>query len=60
MQQPESRFLRVAAVSRILIRYPKISRFIAAHLPALCPSLPTPGRAPVYTTPAAEPPAFTP
>ena len=31
MQQPESRFQKVAAVSRFLTRHPKLSRFIAEH-----------------------------
>jgi hypothetical protein len=58
MQHTPSRFLKVAVVSRFLIRHPKVSRFITAHLPALCPFLPVPGAAPVYTMPAPKPPPF--
>ena len=62
MQQPESRFLKVAVVSRFLVRHPKVSRFIIAHLPALCPFLPMPGAAPEFhlNAPSPRPPAFTP
>ncbi len=42
MQHAPSRFLKVAVVSRFLVQHPKVSRFIANHLPALCPFLPLP------------------
>jgi len=41
-QHAQSRFLKVAVVSRFLVKHPKVSRFITAHLPALCPFLPPP------------------
>jgi len=43
MQHAPSRFLKAAVVSRFLAEHPKVSRFIANHLPALCPFLPMPG-----------------
>jgi hypothetical protein len=42
MQHAQSRFLKAAVVSRFLAEHPKVSRFIANHLPALCPFLPLP------------------
>jgi hypothetical protein len=42
MQHAQSRFLKVAVVSRFLVQHPKVSRFIANHLLALCPFLPLP------------------
>ena len=41
-QHAPSRFFKIAAVSRFLVRHPKISRFIAEHIPVLCPFLPMP------------------
>jgi len=55
MQHAPSRFLKVAAVSRFLVQHPQISRFIARHIPALCPFLPLPTG--VRTTPPGEEPA---
>lgn len=54
MQHAPSRFLKVAVVSRFLAKHPQISRFISAHLPALCPFLPMPG-AEIPTPPAPRP-----
>jgi len=42
MQHIPSRFLKAAAVSRFLIRHPKISRFIATKASVLCPFLSMP------------------
>ena len=42
MQHAPSRFLKAAAVSRFLVRHPKLSRFIAAHVPAASRFLPLP------------------
>jgi len=55
MQHTQSRFLKVAVISRFLVQHPKVSRFIANHLPALCPFLPFPGAAPEYNTRALKP-----
>jgi len=51
MQHAPSQFLKVAVVSRFLSEHPKVSRFIANHLAALCPFLPMPG-AVIPRTPA--------
>ena len=59
MQHAPSRFLKVAVVSRFLYQHPKVSRFIAAHLPALCPFLPMPG-AVIPRAPAPRPSRFVP
>jgi hypothetical protein len=47
LQHAPSRFFKIAAVSRFLVRHPKISRFIAEHIPVLCPFLPMPAVATV-------------
>jgi hypothetical protein len=54
MQHAQSRFLPAAFVSRFLAEHPKVSRFIANHLPALCPFLPMPG-AVIQQPPAPRP-----
>ena len=61
MQHAPSRFLKVAVVSRFLAQHPKVSRFIANHLPALCPFLPMPGsEIPPAPAPRPRPSRFVP
>ena len=46
MQHTQSRFSKSSSGQRFLVQHPKVSRFIANHLPALCPFLPlSPGAA---------------
>jgi hypothetical protein len=55
MQHAQSRFLKAAIVSRFLSEHPKVSRFIANHLPVLCPFLPMPHAIPARITRARQP-----
>jgi hypothetical protein len=53
-QHAQSRFLKVAVVSRFLAKHPTLSKFIGFIAPGLCPFLPMPG-AEIPTPPAPRP-----
>ena len=67
MRHAPSRVLKAAAVSRFLVRHPKLSRFIAEHVPGASryldlPAVATvPHVAPIYNAkaPKPRPPRFT-
>jgi len=48
MQHPPSRFVKVAAVSRFLVRHPKLSRFLV-HIPGASRFLPAVATVPHIT-----------